>query len=81
MKEQNEDNLRGIKHVDPYGRVSLGRKRALMSYACEERHDGTIVLTPVVIFDQNKFKQWCRDHRRQETEVEQNRYLRIPPER
>jgi len=80
MNEQNEDRLRGLKHVDPYGRISLGRKRALMSYACEEHFDGKIVLTPVVIFDKNKFKQWCRDHRRHEHEVEENRYVRIPPE-
>ena len=81
MNETNEDNLRGLKHVDPYGRISLGRKRALTSYACEERRDGTIVLVPVVIFDKNKFRQWCHERKREEGEVERNRYVRMPPER
>ncbi len=79
-QEPDEPTFRGIKHVDPYGRFSLGRRRAFTSYAVEENLDGVLTLTPVIIFEKKRYERWCRQTNRVPAPGE-GPIVRIPTER
>lgn len=50
------DNLRQIKHADPYGRVTLGRKFSFRTFIVEALTDGAFLLRPAVIMEQRQFE-------------------------
>ena len=49
------DNFRQIKHADPYGRVTLGRRFSFKSFVVEELTHGALLLRPAVIMEKREF--------------------------
>jgi hypothetical protein len=54
------DNLRQIKHADPYGRVTLGREFAYQTFIVEELSEGSLLLRPGVIMERRYFDKLPR---------------------
>jgi hypothetical protein len=51
------DNLRQIKHADPYGRITLGRRYSCQSFIVEELTQGALLLRPAVILEKRCLDQ------------------------
>ena len=69
------DNLRQIKHADPYGRITLGRRYSYQSFIVEELTQGSLLLRPAVIMEKR-----CLDKLQQTRPQTAGHpvYLRIP---
>jgi hypothetical protein len=77
-----EETLRELKHVDPWGRLNLGRRYAFRTYTAIEHMDGRILLSPVEIVEKNKMDDWRRAIRLGKTPPPPPDPIhRIPPER
>lgn len=76
-----EESLRELKHVDPWGRLNLGRKYAFKTYTAVQHPDGRILLCPVEIVEKHKMEDWRRAARKAKIEPPPSPVFRIPPER
>ena len=76
-----EHLLRTLKHVDPQGRIAIGRRFAFRSYTMIEAGDGRILLSPAEVVEKNQIDHWRTQVRLGETPPPPEPLSIIPPER
>lgn len=54
----NFNEMIELKHVDPSGRMTLGRKDANKTFSVDRKSDGTLILTPVAIIPERELWIW-----------------------
>lgn len=62
-----EHQRRTLKHVDPQGRIALGRRYAFQSFTMVEHIDGRILLSPAEVVEKNQMLTWRLQVQRGET--------------
>ena len=72
--------LRTVKHVDPNGRINIGRKYAFKSFSIYGIPDGRIVLAPIEFVEKHQMQAWRNAVRRGETPPPPEALHHIPPE-
>src|ERR1044071_8022459 len=75
-----DEQLRTVKHVDPNGRINIGRQFAFQSYSLYAVGDGRIVLTPIEFVKKTHMEAWRRAVRRGETPPPPDPLYHIPNE-
>lgn len=79
-KIPNEALVRLVKHVDPNGRINIGRQFAFKSFSLYTLPDGRIVLNPIEFVEKHHMQAWRRAVQRGETPLPPEPLSRIPNE-
>ena len=75
-----DEQLRAVRHVDPTGRIALGRKFAFRTFTLFGLPDGRILLAPVEFVEKHQMEAWRRAVRKGETPPPPKPLFRIPNE-
>ena len=75
-----DEQLRAVRHVDPTGRIALGRKFAFRTFTMASVGDGRILLCPVEFVEKHEMDAWRRAVRNGETPAPPKPLYRIPNE-
>lgn len=76
----DDEFLRTVKHVDPHGRINIGRKFAFRSFGIVGHPDGRILLCPIEFVEKHKMEAWRRAVKKGESPPPPDPLFHIPPE-
>jgi len=76
----DDEQLRLVKHVDPNGRINIGRQYAFKSFGIYTLPDGRIVLNPIEFVEKHHMEAWRQAVQRGQNPPPPKPLYRIPNE-